>query len=191
MQAGAGMHTFTESDMTTIIRALAYAAGHHSNQKRKGENAEPYINHLIDVLHILWEIGEIRDITTLTAALLHDAVEDTDVTAEELTELFGEEISDIVMEVTDNRDLAKEHRKRLQVEHAAHLSTEASFIKLADKISNISDIISAPPSNWSRKQQRAYVAWGKEVIDRLRGIHPQLEKHFDIVYEEAQQRLAD
>ena len=82
----------------------------------------------------------VSDVETLCAALLHDTVEDTDTTPDELEAAFGPEVSGVVMEVTDDKRLPKAERKRLQIEHAAVVSHRAKLVKLADKICNLRDI---------------------------------------------------
>ena len=118
----------------------------------------------------------------ICAALLHDTIEDTDTTADELRCEFGQAISSIVLEVTDDKTLPKAERKRLQVEHAAHLSTHAKLVKLADKICNLRDVASSPPADWSIERQREYFDWAKQVVDQLRGAHAGLEAVFDAAY---------
>jgi GTP diphosphokinase / guanosine-3',5'-bis(diphosphate) 3'-diphosphatase len=118
----------------------------------------------------------------LLAALLHDTVEDTDTSFEELEQHFGKAGADIVREVTDGKSLAKEKRKRLQVEHAAHLSREAKLVKLADKICNLRDISISPPADWPLERKREYFDWAKRVVDQMRGADPALERLFDVEY---------
>jgi guanosine-3',5'-bis(diphosphate) 3'-pyrophosphohydrolase len=163
----------------TLLRAASFAAQKHSGQRRKGGDAEPYINHPLDVANMLANVGEIEDIDILTAALLHDTVEDTETTAEELLELFGEKAMSIVLEVTDDKSLPKAERKRLQIEHAPHLSPEAKAVKLADKISNIRDVTNNPPADWDFRQRKEYLEWGENVVAGLRGVNEPLEKLFD------------
>jgi guanosine-3',5'-bis(diphosphate) 3'-pyrophosphohydrolase len=120
----------------------------------------------------------------ICAALLHDTVEDTETTETELREEFGEPITGIVMDVTDDTSLGKEARKEQQVEHAPHISAQAKLVKLADKISNLRDMATDPPADWDIERRREYFDWGKRVIDRLRGVHPGLEQLFDEAYAE-------
>ena len=174
-------------DWGRLMDALSFAAVKHQYQKRK-DGKRPYINHVIRVSELLWKIGDIRDINILAAALLHDTVEDTDTTPEELTEKFGAEVCSIVLEVTDDKDLPKQMRKDLQIEHAPHLSREAGQIKLADKICNIEDILLYPP-DWSIERKRKYIVWARKVISRIRGANDRLEQHFDEVCERAGQTL--
>ena len=143
----------------------------------------PYINHPISLADILCNEGHITDMNVICSALLHDTVEDTETTKEELKREFGQDICDIVMEVTDDKTIKdKQKRKQLQVEHAAHISPEAKLIKLADKISNLRDIANDPPKGWSAERKREYFDWAKLVIDQLRGVNPGLEAIFDAAY---------
>lgn len=169
-----------------LLAAAAFAAKKHSGQKRKGKDEEPYINHPLEVANLLISVGAIDDIDILTAALLHDTIEDTDTTRQDIKARFGQRTADIVMEVTDDKSLPKAERKRLQVEHAPDLSAAAKLVKLADKISNITDIIDRPPSDWDDQRRREYVEWGVSVIAGLRGANAALEEHFDQVVKRAE-----
>lgn len=172
----------TTTDTTAIIRAAAFAAHKHRDQRRKDDAASPYINHPLALARTLAVEGGITDVATLCAALLHDTIEDTKTTADELVAEFGDEVAGIVMEVTDDKKLLKPDRKRMQVEHAAHISDKAKLVKLADKISNLRDVANNPPAGWSDDRRREYFDWAKSVIDRLRGVHPGLEAVFDEAY---------
>jgi guanosine-3',5'-bis(diphosphate) 3'-pyrophosphohydrolase len=124
-----------------------------------------------------------QDTHVLIAALLHDTVEDTETTFAELEKAFGPVVAGIVREVTDDKSLPKDERKRLQVEHAGHASREAKLVKLADKICNLRDIVTSPPADWSLERKRDYLDWAKQVVDQMRGVHPHLERLFDAEYE--------
>ena len=172
-----------ESDIKLLVKALDYAANKHRNQRRKNAAAFPYINHPISLVNILCNEVHITDIRVICSALLHDTVEDTEATAEELVVEFGAEISSIVMEVTDDQSITvKQNRKQLQIEHASSISDQAKLIKLADKISNLRDLTINPPATWSLERRREYFDWAKQVIDQLRGTHSELEKLFDQAY---------
>jgi guanosine-3',5'-bis(diphosphate) 3'-pyrophosphohydrolase len=165
-----------------MVRALEFAAHKHRDQRRKDAQASPYINHPIALANVLVSEGGVDDPVVLSAALLHDTVEDTETTAAELREAFGEKIAGIVEEVTDDKKLLKADRKRLQIEHAAHISREAKLVKLADKICNVRDVANHPPARWDLARRREYFDWAKAVVDRLRGTHPDLERKFDEAY---------
>ena len=166
------------TDLGPLMKALAFAAHKHRNQRRKGADPQPYISHPIAVANILVNEGGVHDLDTLCAAVLHDTVEDTGTTHEELEQAFGPAIAGLVAEVTDDKKLDKEVRKQHQVDHAPHLTPGAALIKLADKTANLRDILAAPP-DWSRERKREYFAWAKRVVDGLRGVHPGLEEVFD------------
>ena len=165
-----------------LIGALEFAADKHRNQRRKDAEASPYINHPIMLAKILAIEGGVEEGTVLCAALLHDTIEDTETTYEELAEQFGREIADVVREVTDDKSLPKAERKQLQIEHAPHLSRAAKLVKLADKIANLRDVADHPPSQWPLERRREYFDWAKRVVDGLRGTHARLEAAFDAAY---------
>jgi len=162
-----------------VLAASAFAAHKHRDQRRKGAEASPYINHPIAVANVLANEAQITDPVTLAAALLHDTIEDTDTTAEEIEAEFGREIAAIVAEVTDDKSLSKEDRKRLQIEHAQALSEKAKWVKLADKICNLRDMSRSPPIGWSRERRAEYFTWARQVVEPMRGISPKLERLFD------------
>ena len=164
--------------LSLLFKALAFSAEKHTKQRRKDIDKTPYINHPISLANILaqrWVIDE----NVLCAAILHDTIEDTETTVGELQEHFGEKITSIVLEVTDDKSLEKSIRKQMQVDHAATISHEAKLVKLADKIANITDIINMPPVDWSSDRKKDYFDWAKAVVDNLRGAHQGLEKDFD------------
>lgn len=165
-----------------LIRVAAFAAEKHRRQRRKDAEASPYINHPIALANVLANEVGIDDPTVLCAALLHDTIEDTATTPEELEATFGRTITDIVLEVTDDKSLPKAERKQAQIEHAATLSPPAKLVKLADKICNLRDMSDAPPAGWPLARRREYFDWSRQVIDRLRGTHAQLETLFDAEY---------
>jgi len=172
----------TEDGLPLILKALEFAALKHRDQRRKDQAASPYINHPIGLANVLAREGGITEPVVQAAAILHDTLEDTQTTPAELQEAFGDRIADIVAEVTDDKNLLKADRKRLQIEHAAGLSREAKLVKLADKICNVRDVADHPPAKWDLTRRREYFDWAKAVVDRLRGTHPELERLFDQAY---------
>lgn len=162
-----------------FAKAVAFAADKHRNQRRKDAEASPYINHPIALANVLANEGGVEDVTVLCAAVLHDTIEDTETTSEELQAIFGPKVASVVMEVTDDKSLEKSLRKQRQVEHAPHISKEAKLVKLADKISNLRDIIASPPADWSAERKQAYFDWAAKVVAGVRGVHPGLESVFD------------
>ena len=169
--------------MNRLIFALAFAAHKHRDQRRKDVAASPYINHPIALANVLANEAQVHDETVLVAAVLHDTIEDTDTTADELQRTFGPEVAAIVLEVTDDKSLPKAERKRLQIVHAGEISTRAKLVKLADKICNLRDIAQSPPVGWPLERQQAYFDWARAVVDGLRGVHPELERLFDTAWE--------
>ena len=167
-----------------LLKAIDFAAKKHRHQRRKDPEASPYINHPIDLANVLVQEARVMDTTVLIAAILHDTLEDTETTPAELAAAFGNEVRDIVIEVTDNKKLKKRKRKELQVKHGPHLTRKAQLVKLADKICNLRDVAANPPARWPLKRQIEYFDWAKSVIDAMRGTHVRLEALFDAVYAE-------
>jgi len=162
-----------------LLEAIRFAAEKHRNQRRKDSEQSPYINHPIEVAQLLWEIGGVRDLEVLLAAVLHDTVEDTETRPEEISDRFGESVMSFVMEVTDDKNLPKGERKRLQIEHAPHISFGAKLIKLADKSCNVRNLVTMPPKNWPLKRRQEYLLWTEKVVAGLRGTNPALEEYYD------------
>jgi len=165
-----------------LLKASNFSAIKHRHERRKDAEGTPYINHPIGVAWILSQEGKVTDLNVLQAALLHDTVEDTDTTFEELEREFGPKVASIVREVTDDKSLGKEKRKQLQVEHAAHASTEAKLVKLADKLYNLRDLLNNPPPRWSVERLQGYALWSEQVINAVRGTNALLEKAIDAVF---------
>ena len=165
-----------------LIRSLEFAAGKRRMQRRKDEDASPYINHPIALMKVLCiEVG-VHHATILSAAALHDTIEDTETTGQELELEFGSEIASIVSELTDDKSLPKAERKRLQIEHAPHMSREGALVKLADKICNLRDVADSPPAGWSIERQRDYFDWAMAVVDRLPRVNAKLLELFVEAY---------
>ena len=176
--------------ITPLLKAIHFAADKHRDQRRKDEGASPYINHPIEVAELIARVGGVSDLVTLQAAILHDTIEDTQTTSEELETHFGERVRKVVQEVTDDKTLLKIDRKRLQIEHSPHLSREAQMVKLADKISNVRAVTETPPAKWPLTRRKEYLDWTEQVVAGLRGCNPQLEKFYDEVLARGRQVLA-
>src|ERR1700677_3347814 len=146
----------TPSGLRIVLRAAAFAAAKHRDQRRKDKGSSPYINHPIGIAEVLTDIGAIRSSIVIAAALLHDTLEDTQTSLVELERNFGPKIAAIVREGTDDKRLPKAKRKALQVEHAAQLSKSAKLVKLADKICNVQDVLWSPPKEWSISRRQDY-----------------------------------
>jgi guanosine-3',5'-bis(diphosphate) 3'-pyrophosphohydrolase len=172
-----------DNSIGMLLKATQFAADRHRNQRRKDAESSPYINHPIALANVLANEGGVTDPVVLCAALLHDTIEDTNTTADELKAMFGDAITEVVLEVTDDKSLPKAKRKELQIEHARHASSQAKLVKLADKICNLRDIAATPPADWTQARKAEYFDWAKSVIDGVRGTHPALEALFDEAYQ--------
>jgi guanosine-3',5'-bis(diphosphate) 3'-pyrophosphohydrolase len=180
----------SKADTALLLRAIAFAADRHRKKPRKDRAKTPYINHPIDVASRLANTGGVQDIDVLVAAVLHDTIEDTKTTADELDTEFGERVRSLVLEVTDDKNVEKEERKQRQAEHAPHLSPSAKLIKLADQTSNITDIALTPPHDWPLERRRDYVDWAERVAAGCRGVNPELDAAFDQALQRARKVLA-
>jgi len=165
-----------ENDLQLVMRAALYASSCHRRQLRK-DGCTPYIHHPLEVADLLARHG--ADVATVIAGLLHDVVEDTEVTLDDIAREFGDEVASLVAEVTDDKSLDKMRRKELQIEHAPHCSHRAKLIKLADKACNLGNMMSAVPQGWSRQRIKEYFNWADAVVAGLRGAHPGLEACYD------------
>ena len=182
MTRGATGLAAAERGTGLILKAMQFASWKHRDQRRQGLGSVPYINHPIDLAHVLWFEGRVRDPVVIVAAILHDTIEDTETTRDELRGAFGVAVAEVVVEVTDVTWLQKRARKKLQVAKAAKSSQRAKLVKLADKICNLRDIKASPPPDWSLERQREYFDWARSVVDELRGTNPRLERRFDQAY---------
>ena len=161
-----------------LVRAIKFASEKHQFQKRKREHPIPYINHPIATVEILTECGVVNR-NVLAAAALHDTLEDTNTSKEELEREFGKEITSIVQEVTDDKKLDKVTRKKLQLEHARTISKEAKLVKLADKYSNCMD---PPPSIWSKEEYEGYNIWSYAIFLQAKGINSLLDSKLENLF---------
>jgi (p)ppGpp synthase/HD superfamily hydrolase len=183
------------NDTRLILKALEFASHRHRSQRRKGRREIPYINHPIQVASLLANEGGETDPILLTGAILHDVIEDTVNSVEEKTLLmseisviFGEEILILTMEVTDDKTLEKKVRKQLQIEHATSISVRAKKLKIADKITNLRDIIIDPPDWWTHYRIVEYLEWSEQVVNGMKGVNPALEDLFDKTLAEARRK---
>jgi len=177
------------TDLVRLARAADYAARQHIAQRRKGPRGEPYINHLTEVAALLAEATDGGDVVLVMAGLLHDTLEDTDTTYEDLEQRFGAEVAALVAEVTDDKSLPKEERKRLQIAKTPAKSWRAKLLKLADKTSNLRSLVQSPPSGWTEARLRDYVVWAAAVVQSCRGLNAALEAAFDAAHDEASRQF--
>jgi GTP diphosphokinase / guanosine-3',5'-bis(diphosphate) 3'-diphosphatase len=162
-----------------LLTAIHFSADRHRPQRRKDARKSPYINHPIEVAELLWRVGGVRDVAVLLAAILHDTIEDTEATPDEIRSLFGEEVLGIVLECTDDKSLPYMDRKRLQIETAPHKSKKAKLVKLADKTCNLHDLNQSPPRWWPKIQKQEYLLWSQKVVAGLRGTNKDIEALYD------------
>ena len=174
------------NDIALVLKAATFAAHKHRDQRRKDVKATPYINHPLALAQALCEEGAVDDPVILAAALLHDTIEDTETTYDELRGQFGARIADIVAEVTDTKFLGKQSRKRLQLSKAGRASAAAQQVKIADKLCNLRDMLASPPAKWSERRKHEYFDWAKAVVDQIRQANPRLAERFDAVWEAGQ-----
>ncbi|VBB18657.1 putative guanosine-3' 5'-bis(diphosphate) 3'-pyrophosphohydrolase MESH1 [Yasminevirus sp. GU-2018] len=162
--------TSNQSSSKTILKAVKYAAECHRDQRRKDQFKTPYINHPVEVAEFLANLG-VTDVNTLVGCILHDVLEDTDGTEQQISDLFGDVVLRIVLDCSDDKSLDKIQRKRLQISHAEDIRPEAKLVKLADKYSNISGLLTHPPTSWSEEEIKGYVHWGMAVCRNLYGVN--------------------
>lgn len=167
--------------MKKITKALDYASQKHKTQKRKNKEGTPYVNHLIDVMNILVK-HKVKSKKVLSGAILHDVIEDTDGSYQEIKEKFSKDIANIVLECSDNKKLPKVERKKLQIEEASKKSKEAKLVKIADKISNLKSLSNEAPDTWSIERLIGYMVWSKKVVDNL-NTKKSLHKTFKKIYQ--------
>jgi len=169
----------TENPVAALAPAYHFAASAHVHQRRKGETAEPYINHLTEVAELVARATRGADPEVIIAAVLHDTVEDTATSLSDVEAAFGPRVAGLVAEVTDDKSLPKQVRKVLQIEHAPHLSRGARIIKLADKTSNLRALRTSPPAGWEEERKSDYVVWARRVVDGGRSADAWLAGQFD------------
>ncbi|XP_020282304.1 guanosine-3',5'-bis(diphosphate) 3'-pyrophosphohydrolase MESH1 isoform X2 [Pseudomyrmex gracilis] len=169
--------------LSLVIKCVNFAAKKHRNQRRKDVDQTPYINHPLGVANILTEEGKVFEPVVILAAILHDTVEDTDTTFEEIEREFGHKVCHVVQEVTDDKSLPSALRKQLQVEHTPYISREAKLVKLADKLYNLRDLEKATPVGWTSERVKEYFKWAKDVVDGCRQTNFTLESELDVLFE--------
>ena len=173
-----------------LLQAIYFAAQKHRHQRRKDAGQTPYINHPILVALQLSEIAEVQEPEILAGAILHDTLEDTETTAEELEAQFGARVRGLVEAVTDDKSLSKQERKQRQIDHAVTLSRGAALIKISDKIANLTDLITSPPVGWTADRQQQYVDWAVAVVQNCPAVNEPLEAYFQDTVAAARQALA-
>ena len=174
---------------TLILKAAHFAAQKHRNQRRKDKHASPYIIHPISVALEIAQVGGVDDPEILAAALLHDTIEDTKTKPEELEAKFGKKVCEYVLDVSDDKTLPKDERKRRQIEHAKKISKGAALIKLGDKISNVTDVINSPPEDWDINRRKEYLDWAEKVIENCPKVNDRMENKFKEIIKQGREAL--
>ncbi|XP_008479896.1 guanosine-3',5'-bis(diphosphate) 3'-pyrophosphohydrolase MESH1 isoform X2 [Diaphorina citri] len=175
-----GMHS--PDAIMNIVKATDFASHKHHFQRRKDPEGTPYIEHPVAVAHILTHLGKVSNPVVIISALLHDTVEDTDTTFEEIEREFGPRVRSVVEELTDNKHMTRDERKRCQILHAPHSSHEAKLVKLADKLHNLRDIERSLPVNWTEERKTQYFNWARDVVQGLRGTNAPIEAELDALF---------
>jgi GTP diphosphokinase / guanosine-3',5'-bis(diphosphate) 3'-diphosphatase len=170
-------YEYKSTHMKRIFEAIKFASIKHRDQRRKDLNNSPYVNHVLDVADLLVKAG-VTDEDTIIAGLLHDTIEDTQTTHEEIKKLFGQNVLTIVLECSDDKKLDKIKRKQLQIEHANDISFAAKLVKLADKYSNLSDLLTNPPKTWKKEEIMGYAYWCFAVYKKLEGVNEVFDNMF-------------
>lgn len=181
----------TTTGVTELTRALTFAAEAHANQRRKGAAQEPYLNHLVEVMDLVAQATGGNDTELLIAALLHDVVEDTAVTGDQLAQTFGERVARIVDENSDDMSLPKDERRRQRISGMAKKSADARMVKTADVISNLRAMATSPPAGWTADRKLGYLEGCRQLIDAGRGANPSLEAVFDETVAATEQAIRD
>ncbi|MEZ5314722.1 MAG: HD domain-containing protein [Chlamydiales bacterium] len=158
-----------------LICAIIYSAHQHANQVRKDKESTPYIIHPLEVCNNLWEVGQVRNANILMSAILHDTLEDTLATEDEIQKYFGQRVLITVKEVTNAPNLSSDENKQCQIDHVPCMSQDARLVKLADRLANITDLNTNPPSSWTSQKIENYFTWGEKLLAALRGTNHQLE----------------
>jgi guanosine-3',5'-bis(diphosphate) 3'-pyrophosphohydrolase len=173
-----------QSVILNLMKTVMFAAEAHSDQRRKNKFKTPYINHPIGVANLIVSVGKVYDLATIQGGLLHDTVEDTPVTLDQIEENFGKKLRQIVADVSDDKSLHKVERKKLQIEHASSACFEAKIVKLADKLHNLTSFFEegGRPEGWSDEVVRGYFIWSSEVVNALHGTNVFLEEELNKLF---------
>jgi len=144
---------FESSTSDIVGLALTVARDYHHGQTRKADGS-PYINHLREVLALLQTVAKVTDDTMLIAAVLHDSLEDTELTRAEIEHEFGIDVLAIIEQVTDDKSKSLAERREATLAHLEHASDAVKLIKLADIISNANAL-----PKWDEARLTSYLAW--------------------------------
>lgn len=172
------------NDLGLVVRAAYFAGEKHRMQRRGDAEKTPYINHPLELAAILTEEAGVVDPLILCAALLHDTIEDTETSPEELKQYFGERVSSLVLEVTNDMTLSSSERRIYEANVISGLSHGAKLIKLADKLANIRDVSTMPPIGWTQEKKRQYFDFALKIAEKAQDASPELFQIFVKDYEQ-------
>jgi uncharacterized protein (UPF0147 family) len=179
------------ADLRRLTKALVFAAEAHRNQRRKGAAQEPYLNHLIEVLDLVVQTTDGIETDVLIAAVLHDVVEDTPTSYDDVAKNFGERVAKIVRENSDDMSLPKAERRRARIAGMQLKSREARLVKMADVISNLRAIAVSPPAGWPTDRKLGYLEGCRQLIDAGRGTDATIERTFDETAADVERTIRD
>lgn len=140
-----------EDTTDIILGAKKFAQEKHKNQKRK-DGVTPYSDHLEGVVNRLKNLG-VTDKDVLCAAWLHDIIEDTDVTFDQINERFGREVAVIVLSLSKDQNILKKDREIQYISQLKDASFQTKIIKLCDISANLKDVANAPISKTQKNKQ--------------------------------------
>jgi HD domain len=178
-------------DLSRLTKALVFTAEAHRNQRRKGAAQEPYLNHLIEVLDLVVRAAGDSDLDMVIAALLHDVIEDTATTYEDVARIFGQRVAEIIRENSDDMSLPKAERRRARITAMALKSREARIVKMADVISNLRAIAVSPPAGWSAERKLGYLEGCRQLVNAGRGTEASIERVFDETAADVERTISD
>lgn len=154
--------------MPRVLAALVFAAERHNGQRRRDRAGSPHLKHVTQVVELLTRAG-VTEPDTLVAACIHDVLRDTPADEAEVREHFGECVTDIVDELTEDPDMSRLDRREQLPRLVTEYHGPARLIKLAEKISKLHDLAHESPIGWSRQRRRSYYDWVEEVTAPLKG----------------------
>ncbi len=150
------------------LKALRFAATAHNSQKVPGTDL-PYLMHVVSVCMEVTAAIAIEGVENpdlaMQCALLHDTIEDSDVTASDINLLFGREVAAGVAALTKNKDLPKEDRIKDSIRRILEMPREISLVKLADRVTNLQP----PPAHWDEQRIRHYRRDAERILEHLGG----------------------
>lgn len=166
----------TLNEVEEILQAMQFSAERHRFQTRKNDRKTPYVSHCFEVAYKVMSVGQVRDLTVILASLLHDTLKDTQTTAEEIEKKFGAEVAKVVGELTGNKKISLQEKKRQETINASYRSKPAAIVQLADTLCNTLELLNHPPKGWSRSYIDQYFQWAQTIVDRLPSVNSKLKE---------------